>query len=188
MYIALWWLLCTILERWGWWCSSLNIGHIHSPSCVAVFVRLFQHICPHAHMLTILLITLPSYKVIWKHTPPHFHHMLKGKFEVAKNSGHCLTTRYNVNKMPLFPHPKKVFNQSFVLATCFITLVWHQTHTWNEDAFLRTYYWPELFSSSWYDHRIVVHGILLRSLCLLETAYVHEKKNHDLKVSKVNVF
>ena len=29
-----------------------------------VFVRLFQHICPHAHMLTILLITLPSYKVI----------------------------------------------------------------------------------------------------------------------------
>lgn len=52
--------------------------------CLMLYsLRLFQHICPHEHMLTILLITLPSYSHL-KHTPPHFHHMLKGKFEAEK--------------------------------------------------------------------------------------------------------
>lgn len=41
-----------------------------------------------------------------KHTPPPFHHRLKGKFEAAKNGDNCLTTRYNVNTMPLFPYKK----------------------------------------------------------------------------------
>ena len=53
---------------------------------------------------------------------PPFRRMLRDKFEAAENGDNCLTTRYNVNKMPLFPHTR-VFHQSFVLGTCFVTLV-----------------------------------------------------------------
>lgn len=59
----------------------------------------------------------------WKHTPPPFHHMLKSKFEAVKNNDDRLTTRYNVNKMPLFFRTQNIFNRSFVLVTSLITLV-----------------------------------------------------------------
>lgn len=157
----------------------------------AEFARLFP-----AHLSSHTLVNSTADHLAFlqgqlKHTPPPSRHTLEGKFEAAKDTDNCLTTRYDVNKRPLFPHAKKVFNQAFVLATCFITLVWHQINTWNEEdeVFLWTFCLPELSPWSRYDHQIVVHGILLCCLSvLLETAYVHEKKNHDLKISKMNVF
>lgn len=118
-----------------------------------------------------------------KHTPPHFHHMLKGKFEAEKNSGHCLTTRYNVNKMPSFPHPPKVFNQSFVLGTYFITLVWHQTHTWNRGCLPMDilFAWTFLFLLIWSVDSCAWNFALFVSAWNCLCAW---KKNHDLKVFK----